>query len=81
MRFVKCFFARLFDAEDLDVAGLETLRAAVLEEVALFALGRTDFVFIDRLLTAAFGADRRVGVRDVDRLKPLVTGLLIRRLN
>ena len=80
VRLANCFFARLFDADDLDIADLEALRAAVLEVVALFALGRTDFVFIERLLTADFGADRRVGVRDVDRLKPLVTGLLIRKV-
>ena len=80
MRWAKCFFARLFNAKDLDVAVLETLRPAVLEAVALFAFGRTDFGFIERVLTADFGADRRVGVRDVDRLKPLVTGLLIRNV-
>ncbi len=76
LRFTKGFLAWLLD-EDLEV-GLESLRLAVFEAAALFALGRTGFVFIARPLTEDFGADRRVGVRDVDRLMPFVTGLLIR---
>src|SRR5688500_15699179 len=72
------FFARPFD-EAFDAAALERLRLAGFEAVALFALGRTDFAFIVRPLTDDFGADRRAAVRDVDRLKPFVTGLLIRR--
>lgn len=79
VRFAKGFLARLLDAADLDVAGLESLRLAGFEAAALFALGRTDFVCIDRPLTEPFGDDRRVGLRDVDRLMPLVTWLLIRR--
>lgn len=79
VRFAKGFLARLLVAPDLDVAGLESLRLAGFEAAALFAVGRTDFVCIDRLFTEDFGDDRRVGVRDVDRLMPLVTWLLIRR--
>ena len=89
VRFAKAFFARLLDAADLDaadldaadldVAGLETLRLAGFEAAALFALGRLDFVCIERPLREVFGDDGRVGVRDLDRLMPLVTGLLIRR--
>lgn len=78
MRFAKGFLARLLNAADLDVAGLESLRLGF-EAATLFALGPTDFVCIDRPLTEDFGDDRRVGVRDVDRLMPLVTWLLIRR--
>jgi hypothetical protein len=74
VRFAKGFFARLLDAADLDVAGL---RPAGFEVAALFALARIDFVCIERPLGEDF--DRRVGGRDVDRLMPLVTGLLIRR--
>ncbi len=80
-RFAKGFLARLLDAADLDVAGLESLRLAGFEAAALFALARIDFVCIERPLTEDFGDDRRVGVRDVDRLMPLVTGLLIVGLN
>jgi hypothetical protein len=83
VRFAKGFFARLlaaadFDVADLDVTGLETLRFAGFEAAALFALGRLDFFCIERPLTALFGDDGRVGVRDLDRLIPFVTGLLIR---
>jgi hypothetical protein len=81
VRLAKGFLARLWDTEDLDVASLESLRLGGFEAAALFALGRTDFVCIERPLTEDFGDDRRVGVRDVDRLMPLVTGLLIRGSN
>ncbi len=77
MRFARGFLARLLDAADLDLAGLETLRLVSFEAAALFALGLIDFVCIERPLREDFGEDRRVGVRD--RLMPLVTGLLIRR--
>lgn len=63
-------------AEDAD---LETFRDTDLDAAALFALGRLDFVFIVRAFTAVFFVGRRVVVRDVDRLRPFVTGLLIRR--
>jgi hypothetical protein len=79
VRFAKGFLARLLDAADLDIAGLETLRLAVFD-AALFAPGRLDFVCIFPL-REDFGDDRRVGVREVDRLMPLVTGLLIRSSN
>lgn len=79
VRFAKGFLARLLAAATLDAADFETLRFEVFAAAALFALGRLDFVCIERPLTEDFGDDRRVGVRDVDRLMPLVTGLLIRR--
>ena len=58
VRFAKGFFARLLDAADLDVAdldvaGLETLRLAGFEAAALFALGRLDFVCIERPLSGS----------------------------
>ncbi len=58
---------------------LVSLRTADLEAVALFALGRIAFVFKVRPFTDDFAAGRRVAVREIDRLKPFVTGLLIRR--
>jgi hypothetical protein len=84
VRLTRGFFARAFDpadlaVADLDVAGLETLRVGGLAVAALFALGLVDFVCIERPLREVFGDDGRVGVRDLDRLMPLVTGLLIRR--
>jgi hypothetical protein len=84
LRFAKGLFARLFAAADLDVAdlvvaGLEILRIAGFEAAALFALGRLDFFCIERPLGELFGDDGRVGVRDLDRLMPLVTGLLIKK--
>lgn len=79
LRFARGFLARLLDAADLDLAGFETLRLVSFEAAALFALGLIDFVCIERPLREDFGEDRRVGVRDLDRLMPLVTGLLIRR--
>lgn len=72
--FPKGFFARVFAAADL-----EAFRAAGLVAVARCAFGRADLAFTLRPLTEDFGADRRDVVRDVDRLKPFVTGLLIRR--
>ncbi len=81
VRFAKGCLARLLDPAVLDVAALESLRTAGFEAAALFALGRTAFVLIERPLTEDLDDDRRVGVRDVARLMPLVTGLLIRRFN
>lgn len=65
-------------APDLEDADLETLRFVVFAAVALFALGLADLASSDRPLIEDLGDDLRVGVRDVDRLIPLVTGLLIR---
>ena len=65
-------------APDLEDAALETLRFGVFAAVALFALGLADFASAERPLIEDLGGDLRVGVRDVDRLIPLVTGLLIR---
>jgi len=60
---------------------LVIFRAGDFEAAALFALGRTAFDFIARVLTDDFDADLRVAVRDADRLRPFVTGLLIRQLD
>ncbi|MCM3905720.1 MAG: hypothetical protein ND866_28845 [Pyrinomonadaceae bacterium] len=79
VRFAKGFLTRLLDAADLDGAGLETLRLGDFVTAARFAFGRIDFVFTERPLRADFEVDRRAGVCDLDRLMPLVTGLLIRR--
>ena len=79
VRFAKGFLTRLLEAADLDVAGLETLRLADFVAAARCALGRTDFVCTGRPFTEDFGDGRRAGVCDLDRLMPLVTGLLIRR--
>lgn len=65
-------------APDLEDADLEALRFVVFAAVALFALGLADLASADRPLIEDLGDDLRVGVRDVDRLIPLVTGLLIR---
>lgn len=78
--FAKGFLARLLEAAVLDVAALDTLRLAGFEAAALFALGRLVFVCIERPLREDFGDDRRVGVCDLDRLMPLVTGLLISKV-
>lgn len=70
--------ARFLVAPGLEDADLETLRFAVFAAGARFALGLADFASVDRPLIEDLGDDLRVGVRDVDRLIPLVTGLLIR---
>ena len=85
VRLGKGFFARLLEAADLDVAdlddaGLETLRVAGFAAAALFALGRIDFVCIERPLREVFDDEGRAGVRDLDRRMPLVTGLLIQKV-
>jgi hypothetical protein len=80
VRFTKGFLAGLLAAADLDLTCLESLRLGF-EAAARFALGRTGFACIARPLTDDFGDDRRVGVRDVDRLMPLVTGLLIKKVS
>ena len=68
------FFAALL----LESVDLEGFRATDLAATALFALGRTDFVFIARPLTDDLAEDFRAGARDVDRLKLFVMGLLTR---
>ncbi len=68
--FAKGFLTRLLDAADLRPTGFEA--------VTLLALGRADLACSERPLTEDLGDDWRVAVRDVDRLMPLVTGLLIR---
>jgi hypothetical protein len=77
------FFCGAFLVRPLDAAVfaavLDTLRLAGFEAAALFAFGRVVFLCSERPLSEDFGDDRRVGVCDLDRLIPLVTGLLIRR--
>ena len=70
---------RLFVATFLLVAFelFDALRTGALAEMARFAFGRTDFAFTARPLTDDLAAGRRAGVRDVDRLKPFVMGLLM----
>ena len=63
----------------LERVDLEGFRLRDLAAVALFAFGRTDFVLDARPLTDDLGEDFRAGVRDVDRLKLFVMGLLTRR--
>jgi len=79
VRLAKGFLTRVLDAADLEGAGLETLRLAVFDADARFALGRTDLVCIERPLGEDFADDRRAGVCDLDPLMPLVTELLIRK--
>lgn len=73
------FFATLL-LERVDLVDLEGFRATDLAALALFALGRTDFVFNARPLTDDLAEDFRAGVRDVDRLKLFVMGLLTRMI-
>lgn len=68
------FLAR---ASDLEAADLDPFRANDFGE-ALFALGCFDLAFTARRLTD-FWTDRPVELFRVCRLKPLVTGVLIRR--
>ena len=71
--------AGCFDrASDLEVAVLDPFRATDLVGEALFALGWFDLAFtVPRL--AGFETERPVELLLVDLVKPLVTGLLIRR--
>jgi hypothetical protein len=69
------FFAR---ASDLEAADFDPFRADDFAGEARFALGKFDLAFT-ALRLADFGADRPVELFLVDRVKPLVTGLLIRR--
>jgi len=65
----------------VDLGFTETLsfwvfRAGAVLATALFAVGRLDFDTVTRFFAADLGAERRVIVRDVERLKPLVTALI-----
>ena len=75
-RLAVAFFAR---ASDLEAADLDPFRVNDFGE-ALFALGWFDLAFTARPLTD-FWTDRPVELFLVDRVKPLVTGVLIRRSN
>ena len=68
--FVAAFLLVTFEAFD-------ALRTGALVDIARFAFGRTDFAFTARPLTDDLAAGRRAGVRDVDRLRPFVMGLLM----
>ena len=59
-----------------DVFAFEVFRAGALLATALFALGRTVFAAATRLLAVDLGVGRRATVREVERLKPLVTALI-----
>jgi hypothetical protein len=59
-----------------EVFALEDFRAGALLATALFALGRAVFAAAARLLAADLGVGRRATVREVERLKPLVTALI-----
>jgi len=61
----------------LEVGDFNDLRTGDLVTIALFALGGAGLAFRVRLLSDDFVAERRTTVRDADRLKPFVTGLLI----
>jgi hypothetical protein len=67
------FLAR---ASDLEAADLDPLRANPFDGEALFAFGWFDLAFTPLI---DFWADRPVELFLVGRVKPLVTGLLIRR--
>ena len=54
----------------------EGFRAAAFFATALLAFGRTVFGADVRLFAAAFGKEPRVTVREVERLKLLVTALI-----
>lgn len=70
----------LVRASDLEAADLDPFRANDFAGEALFALGWFDLAFTARPLTD-FWTDRPVELFLVDRVKPLVTGVLIRRSN
>ncbi len=74
-RFGLGFFPRTIDFEAAD---LDPFRTDDFDGEALFALGRFDLAFTAPRL-ADFGADRPTELFLVDRVKPLVTGSLIRR--
>ena len=70
-RFATAFLLTAFDAD------FATFRTGPLAEVARFALARRGLALSARPLTDDLAADRRVGVRAVERLTPFVMGLLI----
>ena len=59
-----------------EVFAFEVFRAGALLATALFALGRAVFAAATRLLAVDLGVGRRATVREVERLKPLVTALI-----
>ncbi|HUS09830.1 MAG TPA: hypothetical protein VMZ30_05130 [Pyrinomonadaceae bacterium] len=56
--------------------GFWIFRVVALFATARLALGRTVFEAATRFFAADLGVERRVIVRDVERLKPLVTALI-----
>jgi predicted membrane protein len=59
-----------------EVFAFDVFRAGALLATALFAFGRAFFAAATRLLAADLGVGRRAIVREVERLKPLVTALI-----
>jgi hypothetical protein len=59
-----------------EVFTFDVFRAEALLATALFAFGRAVFAAAARLLAADLGVGRRATVREVERLKPLVTALI-----
>ena len=58
------------------VFAFDVFRAGALLATALFAFGRTVFAAATRLFAVDLGVGRRATVREVERLKPLVTALI-----
>jgi len=67
------FFVDLGLAE---VFTFDVFRAGAALATALFAFGRAAFAAAARLLAVDLGVGRRAVVREVERLKPLVTALI-----
>lgn len=59
-----------------EVFALDVFRAGALLATALLAFGRAVFAAATRLLAVDLGVGRRATVREVERLKPLVTALI-----
>ena len=59
-----------------EVFAFDVFRAGALLATALLAFGRAVFAAATRLLAADLGVGRRAIVREVERLKPLVTALI-----
>ena len=64
------------DFDLTEVFAFEIFRAGALLATALFAFGRAVFAAAARLLAVDLGVGRRATVREVERLKPLVTALI-----
>jgi hypothetical protein len=64
------------DLDLTEVLTFDVFRAGALLATALFAFGRTVFAAATRLLAVDLGVGRRATVREVERLKPLVTALI-----